>query len=170
MHLSVSLSLALRLSVSPSLPVSLRLAVSLRLYLRSHVLNSPRSLRACSRIGCRPIDLLPRGLQEFSDTYGRSGYSADTIRQEYHRHENRRRLKLALARAERNGLVRETVQAAHRCCRDPAAHAPSASSYKMGGFGNPLIPATWSEACADMRSPCSPLYDMLDSGCDSAVR
>lgn len=55
-----------------------------------YILTSPRSLRACAKHAIRPVDLLPRSVEDFERMYAPLGYSAQQVRAETILHEERR--------------------------------------------------------------------------------
>ncbi|XP_028677798.1 coiled-coil domain-containing protein 177 [Erpetoichthys calabaricus] len=70
-----------------------------------YVLTSPRSLEACARCGVKPVELLPRSINEFvKEAPGHSMRVADGLFEIY---ERERLLKLKHCRDERERIVRE---------------------------------------------------------------
>ncbi|XP_063297490.1 coiled-coil domain-containing protein 185 [Pelobates fuscus] len=83
-----------------------------------YVLTSPRSLEACARLGIRPVDLLPKSLQELLDDYPEASVRA--VEDMYQATEKDRRSRLRRCRDLRQELMeREQVERVHKDAGDP---------------------------------------------------
>ena len=56
----------------------------------AYILTSPRSLRACAKHAIKPVDLLPRSVEDLERIYAPLGYTAQQLRSEAILHEERR--------------------------------------------------------------------------------
>ncbi len=61
-----------------------------RLQSSAYILASPRSLRASVKHAVKPVDLLPRSVEDLERIYGPLGYTAQQLRSEAMLHEERR--------------------------------------------------------------------------------
>ncbi|XP_055932136.1 coiled-coil domain-containing protein 177-like isoform X1 [Argiope bruennichi] len=69
-----------------------------------YVLTSPRSLEACSRVGVKPVDLLQKTLEEFSDEI-ESDKPLEEVVKLYDEYEQQRIILLQKCQAEREFLI-----------------------------------------------------------------
>ncbi|KAM4771614.1 coiled-coil domain-containing protein 185 [Rhinophrynus dorsalis] len=68
-----------------------------------YVLTSPRSLEACARLGIKPVDLLPRSLDELAEEH--PGSSKDLISDLYETYEKERKRRVRLCREVRTQVL-----------------------------------------------------------------
>jgi hypothetical protein len=85
-----------------------------------YILTSPRSLRACAKHAIRPVDLLPRSVEDFERMYAPLGYSAQQVRAETILHEERRQGEIDFVVVFLSSLAKPAVAVALsslRSCR-----------------------------------------------------
>ncbi|XP_077978559.1 uncharacterized protein LOC144433997 [Glandiceps talaboti] len=70
-----------------------------------YILTSPRSLEACAHYSIKPVELLPKSLEDIEDEYRSLGKSDKQIKNLYEEHERDRLHKLKLCRTERERIV-----------------------------------------------------------------
>ncbi|OCT79451.1 coiled-coil domain-containing protein 177 [Xenopus laevis] len=85
-----------------------------------YVLTSPRSLEACARLGIRPVDLLPRSLEEVAGQH--SNAFQGQLNELWEEYEEERRRRLRLCKQLRAKIVQE----------EPRAGGPQAPSAGKG--------------------------------------
>ncbi|XP_006011788.1 coiled-coil domain-containing protein 177 [Latimeria chalumnae] len=132
-----------------------------------YVLTSPRSLEACARCGVKPVELLPRSINEFArEAPGRSMRVATGLLEVY---EGERQRKLKACREERERIIQEEKR---RIFTPVLSSLPSSPASRLacktnGHTGTPRSKKSHSLESLQKRKEACSLKTSSESGASS---